>query len=306
MSRATKFSRVVAAMSNVIDVPFSVKIRMGVDASHLNAHTLIPKLAGSGAAWVTCHGRTRTQRYSRSADWAYLCDEAAPAAVRAGVPLVGNGDVYTWRDAAPYLAGGERAGAGIAGIMLARGALIKPWLATEIKERRDWDISSSERLEVYKDFCRFGLDHWGGDARGVETTRRFFLELLSFTHRYVPVGLLEAGAAPVTMTHRSPALRGRNELETLFASQRSSDWVRISEMMLGPVPDGFSFTAKHRCVPAGGLPCGRACVRAAARGVAVLLQLLTFFFSCCFPASSIFFSWFVYRSNAWAETDANG
>lgn len=250
MSRATKFSRVVAAMSTVIDVPFSVKIRMGVDASHLNAHTLTPKLALSGAAWVTCHGRTRTQRYSRSADWAYLRDCVAPAARSAGVPLVGNGDVYTWQDAAPYLAGGEHSDAGIDGLMLARGALIKPWLATEIKERRDWDISSSERLEIYRDFCRFGLDHWGGDERGVETTRRFFLEFLSFTHRYVPVGLLETGHAPVTMTHRSPALRGRNDLETLFASQRSSDWVKISEMMLGPVPDAFSFTPKHRCASA--------------------------------------------------------
>lgn len=246
MARTSKFTRMVAAMSNVIDIPFSVKIRMGVDASHLNAHVLIPKLADSGAAWVTCHGRTRTQRYSRSADWNYLVDKCAPAARQAGVPLVGNGDVYNWQDAAPYIQGGELADVGIDGIMLARGALIKPWLSTEIKERRDWDISSTERLEIYKDFCRFGLDHWGSDDRGVETTRRFFLELLSFTYRYVPIGLLETGHKPVTMTHRAPPLRGRNELETLFASQRSADWVKISEMMLGTVPAGFSFQARHR------------------------------------------------------------
>lgn len=69
------------------------------------------------------------------------------------------------------------------------------------------------------------------------------LQYLSFTSRYVPIGLLEHRAK---MNDRPPTFRGRDELETLLASQDSQDWVRISELFLGPTPDEWAFTPKHK------------------------------------------------------------
>lgn len=137
------------------------------------------------------------------------------------------------------------ASGGLATCMIGRGGLIKPWLFTEIKEQRHWDISATERLDLYKDFCRYGLDHWGSDSKGIETTRRFLLEMMSFTHRYVPVGLLDT-ALFQRMNWRPPSLYGRNQLETWLSSERSQDWVQLSELLLGPAPDGFHFAPKHK------------------------------------------------------------
>lgn len=247
MQRRSKFRKMVWGVSNVMDVPLGVKIRTGVSTRSRNAHELIPDLAAAGAGWVTVHGRSRKQRYSKLADWGYIMNECAPAARRAGVPLLGNGDVYNWRDAVRFFEGEEYDGCGVDSVMIARGALIKPWLFTEIKERRCWDIRSTERLELYKEYVRYGLDHWGGDERGVEKTRKFLLEWLSFLYRYVPVGIVEGGSdTVVTMSHRAPFFRGRDELETLLGSSRSEDWVRITEILLGKTPEGFKFVPRHK------------------------------------------------------------
>merc|ERR1719159_128313 len=149
-------------------------------------------------------------------------------------PFIGCGDVMSWEEVEEH-----KQKHGVDVVMLGRGPLIKPWIFTEIRERRHWDISASERLDLVKDYAKFGLEHWGSDSRGVETTRRFLLEWLSFTCRYIPVGLLEV--VPQHINWRPQAYIGRSDLETKLGSNSAEDWVEITEMLLGKVPDTFSF-----------------------------------------------------------------
>ena len=121
--------------------------------------------------------------------------------------------------------------------------MIKPWLLTEIKEQRIWDISATERFDILKTFVSNGMDHWGTDARGLYNTRRFLCEWLSFLCRYVPAGLLDATQR---INQRPPAYFGRNDLETLMAGQQAVDWIKLSELVMGKAPEDFKFTPKHK------------------------------------------------------------
>lgn len=236
MGRLTKFEQIITGMKAVMDVPLTVKMRTGIYNDKNTAHTLVPHLRDWGVAMTTLHGRSRMQRYTKTADWDYINQCAQLASP---MPLFGNGDILSYEEANL-----RREQTGINGIMIARGALIKPWIFTEIKEQRHWDISSTERFEMLKDFVNYGLDNWGSDYQGVENTRRFLLEWLSFLYRYIPVGILES--VPQQINERPPFYKGRDEMETLMASPNCGDWIKISEKLLGPVPDGFSFLPKHK------------------------------------------------------------
>ncbi|XP_040208329.1 tRNA-dihydrouridine(47) synthase [NAD(P)(+)]-like isoform X1 [Rana temporaria] len=235
MTRTNKFEQIVKGMNSVLDVPLTVKIRTGVQEKVNLAHKLIPDLREWGASLVTLHGRSREQRYTKLADWEYI---SRCAKIADPLPLFGNGDIFSFEDANRAMQ------TGVSGIMLARGALVKPWLFTEIKEQRHWDISSSERFGILREFTNHGMEHWGSDTSGLEKTRRFMLEWLSFLCRYIPVGLLER--LPQKINERPPYYMGRDYMETLMASQNVGDWIKISEMLLGPVPPNFTFLPKHK------------------------------------------------------------
>ncbi|RLU21635.1 hypothetical protein DMN91_006010 [Ooceraea biroi] len=237
LNRLNVLETVVKSVSQVLDIPLSVKTRTGVYMDKPIAHNLMPRFRDWGVSMITVHGRSREQRYTKLADWEYI-EKCAVAAQP--IPVFGNGDILSFDD---YQRVKEIYGT-VQGVTIGRGALIKPWIFTEIKEGKLIDISSSERFDILKKYTNYGLEHWGSDTRGIETTRRFMLEWISFLHRYVPVGLLER--PPQRINERPPFYRGRDDMETLMASSNCADWVKLSEMLLGKVPNGFHFLPKHK------------------------------------------------------------
>lgn len=248
MLRESALRDSIKGMSQNLSCPITVKMRIGWDEKKPNAHTLVKKIQKWGmgnVGAIMIHGRSRLQRYSKLANWDYI-NMASSQQVDdlPKIPLIGNGDIFSYKDYEEKVLSHPNLSPTA---MIGRGALIKPWLPTEIKEKRDWDISSSERLDILKDFVKFGLEHWGSDQHGVNTTRRFLLEWQSFLHRYIPVGLLEVASIPACLHQRPPQfICGRNDLETLMMSKNVADWIKISEMLLGPVPEGFHFEPKHK------------------------------------------------------------
>uniref|UniRef100_A0A183BQ81 tRNA-dihydrouridine(47) synthase [NAD(P)(+)] n=1 Tax=Globodera pallida TaxID=36090 RepID=A0A183BQ81_GLOPA len=218
-------------------VPLSVKMRYGMKEGEHTAHYTMGTIAEkSPPQMVTLHPRSREQRYTKAAEWPYVLE--CERRINGRFPFFVCGDVMDYEEYYQRLEEYP-----IDGIMIGRAALIKPWIFTEIDERRRWDITSLERFEFIRKFVNYGLENWGSDVVGVENTRRYLLEWLSFQHRYIPVGLLEV--LPQQINHRPPLYRGRDELESLLSSPASSDWIRISEMLLGKVPEGFLFVPKH-------------------------------------------------------------
>jgi tRNA-dihydrouridine synthase 3 len=269
-SKLEKMLRGMNAVSG--EIPITVKIRTGTRDGKPNALKLISrlvygsdqdhysKLPPAGIAAITLHGRTRQQRYTKTADWSYITECAAlikqhkaegdtladtihepdprDLAPSGKVYFLGNGDCYSHEDYTSHLTS-----AGVDSVMLARGALIKPWVFEEISKGQYIDKSATERLALIEQYVRFGLETWGSDEMGVGTTRRFLLEWLSFAYRYVPVALLEY--LPPSLQDRPPAWRGRNELETLLGSDNFRDWVKIRYVK---GKGGRTFEGEGRCL----------------------------------------------------------
>lgn len=260
LDQEAKLEHILRGMSYVSkEVPITVKIRMGTRDAAPTAQKLIKRLVlggyeavesgkgTSGIAAITLHGRSKQQRYSRSADWSYIAEcaslikrlkrtqadqtdtiaEADPRDQANGghVYFVGNGDCYSHEDYYSHLSN-----ASVDAVMVGRGALIKPWLFEEISSAQYLDKSATERLTYIEKFAKYGMQTWGSDEQGIGTTRRFLLEWLSFAHRYVPIGILEH--LPPNIQDRPPTFKGRNELETLMASEHYTDWIKLRYVIL--------------------------------------------------------------------------
>lgn len=119
---------IVRAMTRAVNIPVTVKIRAGWDKESINAVEMAKALEDAGASMICVHARTREQMYEPGADWSVIA--AVKSAV--SIPVFGNGDIFTAKDAADMI---EQTGCD--GIMVARGAMGNPWIFSEILAARE-------------------------------------------------------------------------------------------------------------------------------------------------------------------------
>ena len=156
----------IEATVNAVDVPVTLKMRLGWDERSMNAPELARRAEATGIRMVTVHGRTRCQFFEGRADWAAI----ARIKQAVSIPVIANGDMQTIEDVrrALRLSGAD-------GVMVGRGAYGRPWLPGALSAALNGSFYAAPGLDEQRDLVQEhydGMLHHYGRELGVRCARK--------------------------------------------------------------------------------------------------------------------------------------
>ncbi len=178
MKKPELAGEIVKAVSDKIDIPVTVKCRLGWDKGSINVLDFAKRMEDSGAAAITVHGRTRSMLYTGVADW----DTIGKVKRELSIPLIANGDIVSGPKAVECL---RRTGADY--LMVGRATFGDPWLFTEIQQAlRGEEIaprpSLNERMELGRKQVLLALEDKGEHIACLEARKHLAWYLRGVSH----------------------------------------------------------------------------------------------------------------------------
>ncbi|MEL6536466.1 MAG: tRNA dihydrouridine synthase DusB [Bacteroidota bacterium] len=166
-----KMERMTAEIVKQVDLPVTVKTRLGWDENTIKIVEVALRLQDAGIKALSIHGRTRKQMYKGVANWDPIAEVKAHPDVE--IPIFGNGDIDSPQKAKEY-----KDTYGIDGIMIGRAAIGYPWIFNEIKHYLATGETlpppdMEERVRVARKHLDFSIE-WKGERTGVVEMRRHY------------------------------------------------------------------------------------------------------------------------------------
>ena len=166
-----KMVRLTEAIVKQVDLPVTVKTRLGWDEDTKYIVEVAERLQDIGIKAISIHGRTRQQMYKGEANWDLIRDVKENP--RINIPVFGNGDIDSPEKAVEY-----KNKYGVDGVMIGRAAIGYPWIFDEIKHYiKTGEHLAPPNIEDRIAICKEHLDRsleWKGEYVGIVEMRRHY------------------------------------------------------------------------------------------------------------------------------------